>query len=103
MKLSFRFLLILHTIFFCTASYGNTFLSEAEKYAVRVKSSISYPFDWIKEQTAGGSAVPDALIYMTDGYGSEPKELPNHECLWVVPEGGSKEFDYGQVIEISKA
>lgn len=44
MKLSFRFLLILHTILFCTASYANTFLSDAEKYAVRVKSSISYPF-----------------------------------------------------------
>ena len=28
----------------CTQTYANTFLSDAEKYAVRVKSSISYPF-----------------------------------------------------------
>ena len=34
--------------------------------------------------------------------GSEPKELPDHECLRMVPEGGSKEFKYGQFVEISK-
>ena len=50
-----------------------------------------------------GAAVPDALIYMTDGYGVKPKEVPNYECLWVVPEGGFMEFHYGQVVEISKA
>ena len=71
------------------------------KFKGRGGTSFTPPFDWIKEQTARGSALPDALIYMTDGYGAEPKELPDHECLWVVPEGGSKDFDYGQVVEIS--
>ena len=73
------------------------------KFKGRGGTSFTPPFDWIKEQTAEGSALPDALIYMTDGYGSEPKELPNHECLWVVPEGGAKEFSFGQVVEIAKS
>ena len=28
----------------CTQAYAESFLSDAERYAVRVKSSISYPF-----------------------------------------------------------
>lgn len=44
MKLSIRFLLFLPINFIYIISYADTFLSDAEKYAVRVKSSISYPF-----------------------------------------------------------
>ena len=72
------------------------------KFKGRGGTSFEPPFNWIKDQIKEGATVPDALIYMTDGYGDEPKEAPNHECLWVVPVGGSKNFNYGQVIEISK-
>ena len=37
------FLHVFHSV------HANTFLSDAEKYAVRVKSSISYPFAEMKQ------------------------------------------------------
>lgn len=44
MKQSIRSLFLIPIFMICTQTYANTFLSDAEKYAVRVKSSISYPF-----------------------------------------------------------
>ena len=44
MNQSIRLVLIFLLVLVPTVSYANTFLSDAEKYAVRVKSSISYPF-----------------------------------------------------------
>ena len=65
MKLSYCFPLILHAIFFSTASYANIFLSDAEKYAVRVKSSISYPF---AEDEAGTSSGAGFLVDSERGW-----------------------------------
>ena len=55
MKTSIRLLLLCSLISVCTVSNAESFLSHAEKYAVRVKSSISYPFAEDKAGTFEGA------------------------------------------------
>jgi serine protease Do len=43
-KRSIRSLFLILVFMICTQAYAESFLSDAERYAVRVKSSISYPF-----------------------------------------------------------
>ena len=48
-----------------------------------------------------GTNPPDALIYMTDGFGRVPDSPPPYECLWVVTEKGADQFGFGDVIKLS--
>jgi predicted metal-dependent peptidase len=66
-------------------------------------TSLIPPFEWIEKYVKEGAPVPDALIYMTDGYGVAPKDDPLYPCLWVVPETGSMEFPFGNVIQVHVA
>ena len=63
-------------------------------------TSLIPPFEWVAKQVEEGAPVPDALIYMTDGYGEAPIDDPFFPCLWVVPEGGSMQFPFGDVIQV---
>lgn len=62
---------------------------------------FSPPFDWISGYIKDGNAVPDALIYMTDGFGQCPEILPPYPCLWVIPDNGSAKFSFGEVVTVS--
>ena len=61
-------------------------------------TSLKPPFEWLDRKICNEGLVPDAMIYMTDGYGDFPEEslVPT---LWVVPDTGldSEEFPFGEV------
>lgn len=44
------------------------------------------------------------LLYLTDGYGTFPRNPPDHDTIWVVTPGGldSKGFPFGKVIRLRK-
>lgn len=43
---------------------------------------------------------PDALVYLTDGYGTFPKEAPNYQVLWGDISGGNVKYPFGDVVEV---
>lgn len=53
-------------------------------------------FDWIAEE----GITPDALVYMTDGYGSFPSEEPKYPVLWASISGKNVKYPFGDVVEI---
>lgn len=63
-------------------------------------TSFVPPFDWIRAFVEEGNQMPDALIYMTDGFGNFPKDPPELSCLWIVPENTNKKFPFGELISI---
>jgi predicted metal-dependent peptidase len=64
-------------------------------------TSFEAPFKWVDELVLSGHPVPDALIYMTDGFGVFPRSPPGYPCLWIVPESGSEKFPFGEVVRVS--
>jgi predicted metal-dependent peptidase len=42
------------------------------------------------------------LIYLTDGYGTFPRQPPEHSVLWVVTPGGlpSNKFPFGSMARL---
>lgn len=71
------------------------------RFRGRGGTSFDAPFNWIEQYVESGYPLPDAMIYMTDGFGTFPKVAPYYPCLWIVPENGSKEFPFGDVIHVS--
>lgn len=53
-------------------------------------------FDWIAEN----QLEPDALVYMTDGYGSFPKQEPKYPVLWADISNNPKLYPFGDVVNI---
>ncbi len=70
------------------------------KFRGRGGTSLKPPFDWVKKTLLEGGQIPDALIYLTDGYGEFPETPPLYPCLWVVPKGGVKKVPFGEVIHL---
>ena len=59
-------------------------------------------FDELKRRRDARQRV---AIYLTDGYGVYPQEVPIENILWVVPLGGldSGRFPFGEVTRIEAA
>jgi predicted metal-dependent peptidase len=57
-------------------------------------------FDWIREQAARAYFQPDALIYLTDGFGSFPKKPPPYPVLWIMTEHCRPDVPFGEVIRM---
>lgn len=53
-------------------------------------------FEWIAEQ----SLAPDALVYLTDGLGSFPKDAPAYPVVWGALKGYNVKYPFGEVVEI---
>ena len=60
-------------------------------------------FQWVESEIrSGGIDCPDAIIYLTDGYGSFPERAPDMPVLWVCapdsikPEG----YPFGACLQI---
>lgn len=70
------------------------------KFYGRGGTSFVPPFEWIDKFVMEGNQIPDAIIYMTDGFGDFPKELPEFPCLWIVPENANKKFPFGELMSI---
>ena len=65
-------------------------------------TSLIPPFEWLEQSIEETGIIPDAMIYMTDGYGLFPDDCPI-PTLWIVPQSGlaSGEFPFGDVVRIS--
>ena len=57
-------------------------------------------FDWIQKTLACAEGTPDALIYLTDGYGSYPQRPPPYPVMWLIPENCTQVVPFGQRVEI---
>ena len=57
-------------------------------------------FDWIQKTLACAEGTPDALIYLTDGYGSYPQRPPPYPVMWLIPENCKQVVPFGQRVEI---
>lgn len=54
-------------------------------------------FDWIEEE----GHQPDALVYLTDGYGSFPDAAPKYPVLWGNISGkNAVNYPFGDVVEV---
>ena len=76
-----------------------------DQMTMRGRGGTSFlpPFFWALQYIEEGNPIPDALIYMTDGYGISPETAPPFPCLWVVPENGTKKFSFGNVVTVNVA
>ena len=58
-------------------------------------------FKWVEEN----NIYPSLLIYLTDMYGSFPKEPPNYPVIWVAydsnPESYRDQCTFGEIIEVN--
>jgi predicted metal-dependent peptidase len=54
-------------------------------------------FDEIKKM---GLDNVDALVYLTDGYGSFPKAAPEYAVIWGNISGDSVKYPFGDVVDI---
>lgn len=65
-------------------------------------TSFVPPFRWVDQQLVAGEAPPDALIYLTDGYGTFPTEEPMFPVLWVLSADGTSDehIPFGSIIRM---
>lgn len=53
-------------------------------------------FDWIDKE----GVTPEALVYLTDGLGSFPKDMPAYPVIWGAIKGYNVKYPFGDVVEI---
>ena len=53
-------------------------------------------FAWVDELPS----PPDALVYLTDGLGSFPKDAPAYPVVWGAIKGYNVKYPFGEVVEI---
>ena len=73
---------------------------ESRTFRGRGGTSLKPPFDWVKLNLLDRGQTPDALIYLTDGYGAFPESQPPYPCLWVVPKGGVDKVPFGEALHL---
>jgi predicted metal-dependent peptidase len=59
-------------------------------------------FDWIRDQFRQGMFQLDALIYLTDGFGSFPPKPPPYPVLWIMTSHSRPDVPFGEVIRIDR-
>lgn len=52
-------------------------------------TDLRAPFNLVLDDPSGRFAALDALIIVTDGYGSVPKQPPSFPVLWLITHGGT--------------
>jgi predicted metal-dependent peptidase len=57
-------------------------------------------FDWIAEQSTKSYFQLDALIYLTDGFGSFPQKPPSYPLLWIMTDKSQPNVPFGTVIRL---
>ena len=60
-------------------------------------TDIRAPFSWLNRQE---TEEADAIIVMTDGYGSMPEHEPRIPTLWIAMPESNVEFPFGSVIRL---
>jgi predicted metal-dependent peptidase len=57
-------------------------------------------FDWIAQKATQSFFQLDALIYLTDGFGSFPPKPPAYPLLWIMTEHSMPNVPFGEVIRL---
>lgn len=57
-------------------------------------------FDWIAQKATQSFFQLDALIYLTDGFGSFPPKPPYYPLLWIMTEHSMPNVPFGEVIRL---
>ena len=70
-------------------------------FAGRGGTAFEPVFDWIRDQSQRGVFHFDALIYLTDGFGSFPPKPPPYPVLWIMTEHCLPDVPFGEVIRMS--
>jgi predicted metal-dependent peptidase len=70
------------------------------KMVGRGGTSLVPPFQWIHSRENENPIMPDAMIYLTDGFGDFPKHVPEFPCLWITPKEALDHFPFGQVLRV---
>ena len=73
---------------------------EVRKIKGRGGTDLKPPVQWVSDHLLQRGQPPDALIYLTDGYGAMPEKAPPYSLLWVVPPGGRDEFPFGEILRL---
>lgn len=66
-------------------------------------TSFIPPFEWAEDRIRNEGMRPDALVYLTDGFGFFPRQAPPFPVLWIVTRFGSDSFPFGSRIEMNPA
>jgi len=64
-------------------------------------TSFEPVFEWISTAGEEEGLRPEALIYLTDGYGSFPDEEPPYPTVWIYTESGAEPPPFGQLLSMS--
>ena len=70
------------------------------KFVGRGGTCFEPVFDWIRDQSRKGMFQFDALIYLTDGFGSFPAKPPLYPVLWIMTPHSRPDVPFGEVIRI---
>ena len=57
-------------------------------------------FEWIKEKSRRSMFQFDALVYLTDGFGSFPSKPPPYPVLWILTQHSRPDVPFGEVIRM---
>jgi len=84
-----------------TALYGPYSLSDGESLPAPKGGGGTDFRPFFEALESDLSPLEEAVcVYLTDGFGQFPEQVPEHPTLWVVPAGGerSSEFPFGEVV-----
>lgn len=70
------------------------------KFVGRGGTCFEPVFDWMRDQSRKGMFQFDALIYLTDGFGSFPAKPPLYPVLWIMTPHSRPDVPFGEVIRI---
>lgn len=81
------------------------FGDDRQSMAIRGRGGTDFRpvFEWVNHSIAIGPSVPDAIIYLTDGYGTFPTAPPQPAVLWAIPARAALadgQFPFGEVIHL---
>ena len=60
-------------------------------------------FDWIRKHALGQGLRLDALVYLTDGFGTFPDKEPDYPVIWILESSVHPPVPFGQVIHLGDA
>jgi predicted metal-dependent peptidase len=70
------------------------------KFLGRGGTAFEPVFHWIQDQFQQGMFQLDALIYLTDGFGSFPPKAPPYPVLWIMTEHCRPDVPFGELIRM---
>ncbi len=84
-------------------AYQPALLGVTRKFFGRGGTDIRAPFEWMALESREGRLFPypDALIVITDGFGTMPSSQPHVPVLWVATDSAIQTFPFGTTIRLT--